>query len=325
LPGLYLLRWLNILLGGAALGFTYAGLKGFAGEGRVALAALALAALIPQFLHTVSSVANDTLGILAGALLFWLASRLALKSVPVWELAATLALAFLLPYLTKLTVLPVGIAALIAVPWALRERYPGRWKLFALGGLAAGAVLLLVGLWAFPRMGELFLRQIDFRALSIDPERLASETIAGMVSQVVRSYWGLVGWLAVGLPGWMIWLLTTLAIVGIGRALIGNRGPAGQVDGSGGGWRGRWVVGLFAGLTVAAVVKNGLSTPNSQGRFLFPAAGALALLAITGWDALLPGRFRPYLLPAVILLMVAANLILWLGGVIPVYYQPFLD
>jgi hypothetical protein len=325
LPGLYLLRWLNILLGAASLGFIYAAAKGFAGEGQIPLAALALAALTPQFLHTSSSVANDMLGVLAGSLLFWLASRAVLQRASVWEMAAVIVLAFLLPYLTKLTVLPVGIAAVAAVLWGFRDRFPDRWGRFAVAGLAVGAGLLSVGLWTFPRMGELFLRQIRFRALLFDQERLTLEALTEMVTQVVRSYWGLVGWLAVGLPGWLVWLLTSLALAGIGMALISTIRAARGRTGVTGERRVSWAVWLVAVLTVAAVLKNGLNTPHTQGRFLFPAIGALALLIVAGWDRLLPARFRPYLLPVVIVTMVLANLILWIGGVIPVYYQPFLD
>jgi hypothetical protein len=84
-------------------------------------------------------------------------------------------------------------------------------------------------------------------------------------------------------------------------------------------------VWLVAGLTVLAVLKNGLNTINTQGRFLFPAIGVLTLLIVSGWKVLLHPRLRPYLLPSVMIVMVAANGILWFWGIIPVYYQPFWD
>jgi len=348
LPGLYLLRWLNILMGAGALGLNYAAMRrlslkklGFSNSHEEnsppyslsdppfaeknpgfspALAALALAALTPQFLHTTSSVANDTLGILAGAILFWIMSRSA--SLPLWGLGGGVILAFLLPYTTKLTVLPVGIALAIAIIFQVRARWPDAWRKFAIGGLVLGGGTLLLGVLLIPKMGDLFLRQVIWRALTISEDARTLEYGWEMVKQVVWSYWGLVGWLSVGLPGWVVVLLTGLGMIGVGVGYNGAGGLRRKGEEGEKKWV-SWGVGLMAGLTVLAVLKNGLTTINSQGRFLFPAIGALALLMVSGWEKLLPARFKPYLLPAVIVLMIAANLILWFGGIIPVYYQPF--
>jgi len=145
--------------------------------------------------------------------------------------------------------------------------------------------------------------------------------IKEMVSQVIWSYWGWVGWLAVKLPGWCVVLLTGLGVIGVGAAWRKGEGEKEKGRRSVGEWGG-WLV---AGLAILAVLKNGLNTINSQGRFLFPAIGVLCWLMVMGWERLLPERFKPYLVPGVIILMVAVNFVLWFGGIIPVYYQPFLD
>ncbi|HEX6384690.1 MAG TPA: hypothetical protein VF177_08480, partial [Anaerolineae bacterium] len=67
-----------------------------------------------------------------------------------------------------------------------------------------------------------------------------------------------------------------------------------------------------------------LTTPQYQGRFLFPSLGALSLLTAAGWYALLPRRVAAYLPHLILGLMMALNLVLWWGTVIPVFYQPFL-
>ena len=87
-------------------------------------------------------------------------------------------------------------------------------------------------------------------------------------------------------------------------------------------WLAVWLVAL---LTVLAVARNGLTTFATQGRLLFPAIGALSLLMVAGWHQTLPTRIQQYLPLLVILLFLFCNLILWLTGVIPIYYQPFFD
>lgn len=89
------------------------------------------------------------------------------------------------------------------------------------------------------------------------------------------------------------------------------------------GWGIIWVAAV---LTLLAAVKNVLATPHGlQGRFLFPSIGALSLLMAAGWFALFPPRLAAYLPHLTVGLMVSLNLLLWWGGVLPVYYQPFLD
>jgi hypothetical protein len=87
-------------------------------------------------------------------------------------------------------------------------------------------------------------------------------------------------------------------------------------------WIVTWLIALF---TIAAVTRNGLTTGATQGRFLFPAIGALSLLMVSGWHDMLPQRYKNYLPVIITVFMLSCNLILWLFGVIPVYYQPFLD
>jgi hypothetical protein len=87
-------------------------------------------------------------------------------------------------------------------------------------------------------------------------------------------------------------------------------------------WRAVW---LAAGLTLAVILKNALTTTQYQGRFLFPSLGALTLLMTAGWYALLPRRLAPYLPVMIVILFLGLNFLLWFSQVLPVYYQPFLD
>jgi hypothetical protein len=87
-------------------------------------------------------------------------------------------------------------------------------------------------------------------------------------------------------------------------------------------WITTWLIASF---TILAVFRNGLTTFATQGRLLFPAMGALSLLMVAGWHDVLPERVQHYLPAFIILFLFSCNMILWLTGILPVYYQPFLD
>jgi hypothetical protein len=184
--------------------------------------------------------------------------------------------------------------------------------------------------WAGPARLEILIAELVWRGLSIRPDALQGAYLWQMLSQVAWSYWGKLGWLAVGMPGIAIVTLTATAVLG-GLASLRPLLPASvqarftgkwdpPVDRL--AWLALWAVAILA---LLMVTKNGLTTIRSQGRFLFPSNGALALLVACGWYNLVPPRYRAYLLPGLVLLFSGLNLLLWINGVIPVYYQPFLD
>src|SRR5687767_4629352 len=115
LLGVYMLRWINILFGALALWLNWIAYQVIAPDSPwLRMAALALMALTPQYLHIMSSVNNDALGTVAGAFLFYLAIRV-LKEPANWPALFTAILAIILPLTTKLTVLPVSAAVLIII------------------------------------------------------------------------------------------------------------------------------------------------------------------------------------------------------------------
>src|SRR5215208_6228465 len=213
LLGVYALRWINIFLGGIALWLNWKAFKQISPEQpTMCLAALALPALTPQYLHIMSSVNNDALGTLAGALLFYLAIRvLRQPSIELSLLSAGLAI--VLPLITKLTVLPVGVAVLAIVSWQwLTGRTQKRWLLLmgSLLLLAAGIFILF-----FPELIQTTANEIEWRLFTFRENALTWKYMMQIISQIVWTYWGKVGWLAVGLPYWIVDLLTGLGLVGV--------------------------------------------------------------------------------------------------------------
>ena len=315
--GVYVLRWVNLTIGGIALGLNWKTFRQIAPPS-LALAALALAALTPQYLHIMSSVNNDALGTLAGALLFYLAIRLVKEPSP-WLGLLLIPLAVLLPLFTKLTVLPVSAAVLLILAWKWLFGFPQkRWLLYSALFIFVGAGIFYL---VFPEAVQSAFHEIQWRLFSLRKNALTEKYIKAVSSQILWTYWGKVGWLAVGLPLWIIQLLTGLGVTGMILhiySLVRSKVRGLQL----GLWLVVWLVALF---TVLAVARNGLTTFATQGRLLFPTIGALSLLMVAGWHQTLPARIQQYLPLLVILLFLFCNLVLWLTGVIPIYYQPFFD
>jgi hypothetical protein len=317
--GMYILRWINILFGGLALWLNWKTFKLIAPEqAALCLAGLALAALTPQYLHIMSSVNNDALATLAGALLFYLTIRSVQEGSNLLSLLSVM-LAIVLPFITKLSVLPVSAAVLLttALHWIFRFKEK-RWLIVSAISLLAGTFLLYV---FFPEMVQTLVGEIKWRLLSFRDNAFTEKHIKFITEQILATYWGRVGWLAVGLPAWIITSLTALGSIGMALhvyAWTKNRTPGQRTV----LWIAVWVVATFA---ILAVFRNGLTTRATQGRLLFPAIGAIALWMAAGWHEILPRTLQRYFPALIILLFLLCNLILWGTGILPIYYQPFLD
>ncbi len=385
--GPYLVRWLDLLLGVATVYFIYRGAQQFTSQTAVIPAVTAaLAGLTPQFVHISASISNDAAANLAGAVLFYLLGLVCSQALNRRSMALAAGAGLLLPALVKLTVLPIATVVLLALVWRTRRSWASHWRWLVAGGLVGVGAVLAFTLVA-PTAAENLWLDIVWRAFYVRPEILqpslgAYRAFAGeIIGRFGWSYWGQVGWVAVGLPknawlfmtsfaalGWLssarfltpwqagqsssrplsrriagigvlvLALVTTAWLISVSVAawVLGlwalaagwllyewYGGDERQFVGSRLGWAMVWVI---AGLSILMAVKNYLATPHGiQGRFLFPSIGALSLLMAAGWAALLPASWRRYLPHATLALMILLNLILWFDGVIPVYYQPFLD
>ena len=320
LLGVYLLRWINIVIGALALWVSWKAIQVIAPDKpALRLAAIALAGLTPQYLHITSSVSNDALGALAGALLFYLAVRVVNERSKILDLLS-IVLALIFPLTTKLTVLPVSAALVIVIIWKwIINWHPKRWWLIS--GLA---ILFGIGIlyFLFPNAFQLAVNEINWRLFSLRKNALTNKYLTFILSQIIWTFWGKVGWIAIGLPAWIVNLLTVAWFIGasINAAfLLKTRGASSPHFKL---WSVTWFIALF---TIAAVMRNGLTTNASQGRFLFPAMGALSVLMISGWHDVLPARVQQIFPFIVVLFMVGINILLWLTGLLPAYFQPLLD
>jgi hypothetical protein len=288
-----------------------------------ALGTIALIGGIPQFIHIAASVNNDVLAILAGALLFFGLAEVLRQEEIASPWFAILAAGLILPIVVKLTVLPLGLTAAAAVAYRIRQLRPelsARFLVVSAGLFASGFLLLLV---FSPGAIERVANEFQFRLFTVR-EGIWDDSIQRVVGRYLWNFWGKVGWLSVGIPLPAVLVLSVLAAAGFGfalRALVLSHAGA---DISPAEKR----LLVFSLIAVAAagmmIFRNFITSPQLQGRFLFPTLGPIALLTVFGWRRLLGDRVR-VLLPAIVILFALLNLHLWITGVIPVYFQPFLD
>jgi len=322
LLGVYALRWMGLIFGALALWLIWKAFGYFVNEKpSLRIAALALAALTPQYLHIMASVNNDTLGTLAGALLFYLAVR-SLKTKSVVLALITILLGILFPLTTKITVLPVGAAVIIVLTWSHLSRESRKKQFVIIVGIILSVVIILSVIYLIaPQVMQSAWSEISWRLFSFREDAFTRVSLGFILSQIIWTYWGLVGWLAIGLPAWMVVLLTLFGLTGFifsANELIKQKSGLQYLT----YWITTWLIAL---LTIAAVVKNGLTTIGTQGRFLFPAIGTISLLMVAGWHHRIPEYVQNRLPMIVVILMVICNLVVWQFGVLPIYYQPFLD
>ena len=276
-----------------------------------------VAAFTPQYLHIMSSVNNDRwhargrVTFLSGNSIFEGAIQSARFDLDCSCHSPAI--------IHKIDGVPISAAMLVVLVWKWFSGFSQKRWIFYSGLLilaCAGIFYLL-----FPEIVQFAISEIKWRLFSLRKDALTIKYMKSISSQILWTFWGKVGWLAVGLPSWIIYLLTTLGLSGMalqmGRLIRSKLGrPQFNL------WLATWLISIF---TILAVFRNGLTTIATQGRFLFPAMGALSLLMVAGWHDTLPERVQRYLPVLIVLFFFSCNMILWLTGIIPVYYQPFLD
>ena len=295
-----LLRIFSILLGALTVLLIYRiGRIVWPGEPAAALGAAGFAACLPQFNFISGAIGNDPAAALLGAgTLLYLVSRLGKNQAVGARYYLGLGFLLSLGLLTKFNLVFLLPTALLFI--LLKAREPGR----RLGGWAAlaltAAPLFLLGLTAvllIPAEVSHPARILYLRLFRVTPELLSGVQIRYMISTVYRSFFALFGWMSIPVSG-RLYLAWGLVIAVAAAGWIGK--PAGER---------RRLAGLLAAaflFLLLGVVKNNLLVPQSQGRFLFPALGAIAPLFAIGYCRLFPSRYR---IPAVwALLAVLASL-----------------
>ncbi|PLS79642.1 MAG: hypothetical protein CYG59_12155 [Chloroflexi bacterium] len=313
----HLARALSAILGGVTVGLTYLLARQCFGEepGRqwVALGAAALVALTPQFIFGSALVSNDPLLVALATGLLWSCVAIVLeKHSQRWVLVAGLLLGLLL--ITKQSAL-----ALVPLP-CLALALRGDPKRAVGDGLMIGGLAVVLSGWWYLRNLHLYG---DWLGLAAFQETFATKDFhptsgrdwTNGLWNLLRSSWGNFGWQTLPLNDGAYWAFTAFLALG----LIGLVASFGR-----GWWRARGKLALLLSAAIALVFAWTVAfaliagTVAWQGRFLFPAVAAFAVLLACGLALVLPARSG--LLSLIGLLLVLALALPW-GLIRPAYHS----
>jgi 4-amino-4-deoxy-L-arabinose transferase-like glycosyltransferase len=284
--------------------------------------AAGLVAFMPQFTFINSYVTNDGLAICTAALalaaIFRAGRRLPAAALPAWLLAGVATALALTVKMTSWFLVPIGLLWLTASFWgSIRNHKPAvaSGPRLATWGSYLGIVLvspLLIWL-CWPGWTSQWLVDPSRR---INPAYLNISYVLGLWPLTHVSFWGCFGWVIVWLPTWMLRIFDAALVVGLVAASVALARGWSRLSSAT-----RWAV-LVLVTTMALVLGQFLlfnfTVQQPQGRLLFPALPALAVLMGYGWLALAGRRSGPV---GLALLVLWFTLDVWalVGVLIPAY------
>lgn len=236
----------------------------------------------PQFLFISTSVSNDNLAAMLGALITW---QLIVTLRDGFQTRRSLLLATLIALMTLAKLSAMAYVAIVALAgiWLALSRRDLR-GLVILGGAMLVFWLLIASWWYWRNLmlyQELFGTQMmiaNFGGRSTTIPRLLADEFEGFR----RSYWGLFGWftnLTSELHYVAMDVLTALGLAGLLAYLWKNRKQAFEFTVC-------CVLVAIVSVGLAMVIWFTLQTTASQGRLVFPYSAAISLLLAMGLSAL---------------------------------------
>ncbi|HTM48896.1 MAG TPA: phospholipid carrier-dependent glycosyltransferase [Bryobacteraceae bacterium] len=317
----WFLRLFSLLLASIAIPLSYLAALKFFRERSMAFGSAALIVASPALMMTVGHIGNDSLAVLAGALL--LLTLFSWKQSPqsTWH-ATALGLALALALLTKayfLALIPplIGVAALQVV------RRPAHGQT-----LAVFALPLVFAAWWYARNWSLTHslsgEQIELAARGATQISLA-ESARGMnwiqaADFTFLTHIWLGNWSFLVLRSWMYRFFGLAAIgAAVGLVLRMLRRPNSDL----------WTLIAFYASFLIALAYHAIRTfqvegfPGALGSYLFAIAGIETLLVVSGLEFLTPDRWKPGIAPVGILCFAALECFGLLFYSIP-YYTGFI-
>lgn len=281
----------------------------------VALLCASLVAFLPQFTFRGSAVSNDVLVTTLAAATTLCIVRL-MQQPFTWRWGLTTSVMLSAAYLAKISAICLIAPVALAV-WSS----PGssRQRLIRVAGVL-GLAAVIVAPWSIHNIvqyGDPFASGAMHDAVGhiMSQRSLTSPyfwtTFPAILS---RSFVGLFGWMNVLLPEvyyWIFWGLGLVGLVGlIWQIAVGRRQA-----------RIPLVLVVIVVLNLAVVVHINRSFEQPQGRYMFVALPALALLVSIGLDAL-PRRPSRVGAAAVAASLAIINVVILIRYLIPAYYPP---
>lgn len=287
-----------------------------AGE-RVPLLAASFVAFLPQFIFISSAASNDSAAAAWCALSLWATVGIMRQGFTVWRVVS-LGLLLGLAALSKISAIGLWPIVLLALVLFKTDRLPRFMGRVGWASMAALIALALTGPWliytAFV-FGDVLGTSTHLAMPWARGEPLSLFAALSFVPGALNSWWLAFGWGNITAPGWLYWVLDALLLAGFsGASYWWLRARDQRVA--------RWSVVLLAAwlvVIVAAFVRWVQILDAALGRLLFPAIGAVAVLAAVGWQTFFK---RWAVMPPLGLLIISiVALPVWLT---PAYARPAL-
>ena len=317
----HLMRLFSVLLGGITIFLIYRIARVvFPADPVAAFAAGAFAATLPQFNFISGVISNDSLAAMMGAATLLFLVRLADKDTRPRSLDfICLGVLIMLALLTKFNLIFLVPLSIIVI--FLKAKDAGSWQV----GLS-GVVLMLIPIFIclaavvmlFPSDLVIKFRVMVWRLLRTTPTLVTIEHFQWMVKDIYRSFWATFGWMSIRVGWWLYlaWGLICLAgAIGWGKVIVMRKG----MDDA---WKRK--AGILTAaivLLLIGVIKNNLLVRQSQGRFLFPVLGAIAVLLSYGLLNLFGERARKRAAIIYAVILFVLNLVSLFVYLIPAVYR----
>jgi len=282
----------------------------------VAIFCASLVAFLPQFTFRGTAVSNDVLVTTMAAATLLCIVRL-MQEPFTWRLGSAVAVALSAAYLAKISAICLIAPVALAVWWTEGSAQQRLIRVVGVLGLAG----LLVAPWSLRNIilyGDPFASGampdavghiMSYRSLT---SPYFWTTFPSLLS---RSFVGLFGWMNLSLPEVYYRFFWALGLLGLGSVTF-------QVALRRRNARMPLMLAAIVVLNFAVVVHINRSFEQPQGRYMFVALPALALLVAMGLDAL-PSRTRRVGTSAALAVGLAAlNGFILIRDLIPAYYPP---
>ncbi|MGB8647720.1 MAG: DUF2142 domain-containing protein [Anaerolineae bacterium] len=283
----HLLRFLSLLFGVGTVVLTYllareiisrTALHGQSAGEWLALGAAGLVAFNPMFLFISASVNNDNLATLLASAALLLVVQLATRGASTRRLMA-LGIVIGLGALTKVSDAALApLAALIVLWLAWRRRDLG---LLIRAGLLLAIPTLVIAGWWYLRNAQLYGDPLAFNVWMQIAGPRPPTTLLQLLDEFQGfriSFWGNFGGVNLIAPDWVylaLDLISLLALAGLVAGALRRRMPGVLI-----------IPALWLAFIFVSLIRWTLMTYASQGRLIFPAISAVAVLMALGLSSL---------------------------------------
>ena len=271
-------RLLTVFISLIAILFTYWAGYEASGDRFTALLAGGLIAFLPQFTFRGTHISNDAMLVPTSAAATYYLIRLMRRNFT-WTdgcLAAACTAFAILSKINAIIFVPVLAVVLIVKPGSLRQRIQRCSLLLITAAIVAPWSIrnqILYGDFLARHMSKALLK---IYPLEMQPKYLWSDYFVREFPRTMyQSLIGEFGWMDITLPQWVYYFFGLLGLAAVAGLLSGVRRRAIGIGLSG------MLVGLVL-LSIAAAIDVNMTFTQPQGRYLFPALTAMAVLTALG-------------------------------------------